>query len=366
MRVAVIHDWLNGMRGGEKVLEAILEMYPEAEVFTLFVQREKLSPFLRKFPIHVSWLQYVPFGISHYRHFLPLLPFFVRTLNVSEFDLVISSSHCVAKGVRKGPHAKHITYIHAPMRYMWERFEDYFGKGQAGRITRLVAKVIQPFLRAWDRRVTQKDRVDLLVTNSKFIGNQCARFYHRDFQVIHPFVDAARFNAPRNVKDYYLLFGAFAPYKKIDLAVRAFKGFGRKLVVAGNGQDLEKLLELCGESENITYIQSPSDSEVTRLYSEAKAFIFPGIEDFGITPLEAMASGCPVIAMGEGGALETVTDETGVFFTIQNEKGLRDAVISFEKRESSFNEAAIRAHAATFSKEKFQKELKLVVAKTLN
>jgi glycosyltransferase involved in cell wall biosynthesis len=343
------------MRGGESVLEAILELYPKAEIFTLIAEPEKVSEKIRKHRIHTSPLQKIPGAVARYRHFLPMMPKAIESFDLRGFDLIISSSHCVAKGIRKPQSATHISYVHAPMRYIWDRFEDYFGSGQASLPVRIAANVVRSRLQRWDRRTSSRENVDLILANSKFIADRVLEFWGREATVVHPFVDLARFSAPRDPKDYYLVFGAFAPYKRVDLAIEAFRKLHLPLVVAGGGQDLDKIRHLV-EGTQIRLVANPSNAEVARLFSECRALIFPGVEDFGITPLEAMAAGAPVVAIDAGGARETVTPETGVFFREQTVESLTSAILRLERGEAKPSEAACRRRAADFSKTRFQRE----------
>jgi glycosyltransferase involved in cell wall biosynthesis len=356
MRVAVVHDWLNGMRGGEKVLEAILELYPQADVFTLIADPHRLSPAILSRRIFVSFLQKIPGALRYYRHLLPLMPWAVSTLDVSRYDLVISSSHCVAKGVRRSRRAVHVSYVHAPMRYMWFRFEDYFGKKQVSFWVRLAAQILRPWIQGWDRRVSQANRVDALVANSRFIASQIDSAYSRTAEVVHPFVDLARFSRPRDPKDFCLMVGAFAPNKRVDLAIEAFNQLGRRLLIVGNGQEENRLRKMAGPT--IEFLGEQSGAKISELYSQCQAFIFPGVEDFGITPLEAMASGAPVVAFAQGGALETVTEETGVFFSAQDAGSLIEAISTLEKNQRSgkISESACRSRAQLFTRDRFKRE----------
>jgi glycosyltransferase involved in cell wall biosynthesis len=354
LRVALVHDWLTGMRGGEYVLEAIAEMFPRSELYTLLYIPGKISPTLTTLKRHVSWLQRVPAAEKRYRHFLPLMPSMIERFDLTGCDLVISSSHCVAKGIRKPAGAVHVSYVHAPMRYMWDRFDDYFGPGRASAPVRLAAAAIRERMQAWDRRVSGEGNVDALVANSGFIARQVERAYGRAAQVIYPFADLSRFELPRKAGRNYLMVGAFAPYKKVELAIEAFNRLKLPLVIVGSGQEEAKLKRLAGPT--VELVGALSNAAIADLYSKCRAFVFPGVEDFGITPLEAMASGAPVIAYGEGGAAETVTEKTGLLFKPQTVEALMDAVNRVESGEARFDEAACRARAREFSKDRFQRE----------
>lgn len=354
-RVAVVHDWLNGMRGGEAVLEAILDLYPNAEIFTLVCEPDKISAKIGRHTIHTSALQKIPGAVTNYRYFLPVMPKAIEAFDLRGFDLVVSSSHCVAKGIRKPESATHVSYVHAPMRYIWDRFEDYFGSGRAKLPIRVAANVLRGKLQKWDRRTSAKANLDVILANSKFISDRILEFWGRESRVVHPFVDLSRFSAPRAPEDFYLVFGAFAPYKRIDLAIDAFRKLHLPLVVAGGGQEADRIRELV-KGTKITLLPNPTNAEVEKLFTQCRALVFPGIEDFGITPLEAMAAGAPVIAIDAGGARETVTPETGVFFGEQTVESLTAAILKLERGDVKISEAACRRRAADFSKTRFQRE----------
>ena len=364
-KVALVHDWLNGMRGGEIVFEALLDLFPSAEVFTLIYDPSNLSPSLReklnRTQVHTSWLNRFALTRKKYRQLLPLLPFAIRSFDLYPFDLIVSSSHCVAHGVKKHPGAFHLSYIHAPMRYMWDRFEDYFGKGKINFFFRWIAVLLRPFLQAWDRRTAQKDRVDQLVANSGFIAEEIKRCYGREAKVIYPFAKLERFQNPRKRGNYYLMVGALAPYKRTDLAMEAFARLGFPLKIVGGGQDEVRLkaLKVKLNAPNIEFItrDEATNEKIEKLYSECKAFVFPGKEDFGITPLEAMASGAPVVAFNAGGASETVTNETGVLFSPQTVDALVNAVMDIESGRKSISEEACRHRANFFTQDRFKKEI---------
>ena len=355
-RVALIHDWLTGMRGGEYVLEAIAELFPDAELFTLVEAPGTISPALTRLRRHVSWLQKMPGGVSRYRHYLPLMPKAIESFDLTGFDLIVSSSHCVAKGIRRPPGAVHVSYVHAPMRYMWDRFDEYFGPGKASLPVRLAAHAVRGCLQSWDRRASSADNVDLLIANSHFIAEQISRAYGRKAEVVHPFADLSRFTLPRGSGRKYLMVTAFAPYKRVDLAIEAFNRLALPLQIVGSGQDEARLRAMAGPT--VEFLGSASNDQVADLYAKCRAFVFPGVEDFGITPLEAMASGAPVIAFGEGGAAETVIDgRTGLFFRPQSAEGLMEAVTRIESGLVAFDESACRARAAEFTRGRFQREL---------
>jgi len=286
----------------------------------------------------------------------------MSSLKLDDFDLIVSSSHCVAKGVRKRKDAVHVSYVHAPMRYMWARFDEYFGPGQAPLHVRLAAQLCRPFLQSWDRRVSIHRRVDQLVANSMYIARQIDTAYKREPRVVYPFVDISRFAAARRPGSKYLIVGAFAPYKRIDLAIEAFNRLKLPLQIVGSGQDEKKLRAIAGPT--IEFLGALSNEEIAALYSSCKAFVFPGAEDFGITPLEAMSAGAPVIAFAEGGAMETVTERTGVFFSPQTVESMMEAILKIQNGTVLIHESDCRARAAVFSRDRFQRELAAVIRQT--
>src|SRR5262252_6157759 len=289
MRVALVHDWLVTYRGGEKVLAAIAELYPGADLFTLIHKSGPFPKVLENRPIHTSFLQRVPGINRRYRYFLPFFPAAVEALDLRGFDLVISSSHCVAKGIRKPEGARHLSYVHAPMRYMWDRFEDYFGKSRASFVTRAAAHLVRPGLQFWDRRSSKG--VDRFLANSRYVADKIDRYYGREAFVLPPPVELERF-------------------RELKLP----------LWVVGSGQEEARLrAELPPNAKMIGQI---SDEELSRVYQDARALVFTANEDFGIAPLEAQAAGRPVIALRRGGALETLTSATALFFDEQTPQAL--------------------------------------------
>jgi glycosyltransferase involved in cell wall biosynthesis len=347
------------MRGGEAILDALCELFPQAELFTLLQTDFKMSPrILAGRKVHHSYLQKfmkVPRFQQGYRSLLPLFPHAISKLDLSSFDLVVSNTHCVAKGAKSRPGAVHISYVSTPMRYMWDLFDDYFGPGRAGLVTRSAANLLRKPLQEWDVRSTQG--VDALAANSNFVRERIEKFWGRDdAEVVNPFVDVDRFSVlglKQSVGDFYLIVSAFAPYKRIDIAIEAFRRLGLPLLIVGRGQDEERLRGLSKGLSKIQFLGGLSNSAIAELYQKSRALIFPGLEDFGITPLESMASGRPVIGYGKGGLLDTVTSDTGILFPEQSADSLVAAVRDFEARISSFSSERARARAKEFSREVF-------------
>lgn len=342
-RVAVIHDWLTGMRGGEAVLEAILEALPGADLFTLFHFPGSVSPAIEARTIRTSWLQPMAQRVRDYRAFLPLFPFASRSWDLSGYDLIISSSHCVAKSVdAKGK--PHLSYCHTPMRYIWDRFDDYFPRERPVR--RAAGSVVAGALRKWDVRTAGE--VTKFVANSTFVADRIRRYYGRESEVIHPFVDEEFLSAPLagSRGDYHVVVSALVPYKKVDLAIAS----GRKLIVIGAGPLLEKLRSAA--PPNVELPGSVERSRIVSLLSRARSLILPGMEDFGITPLEAMALGTPVVALGAGGVLDSVIPgRTGIFFERPDVESLRRALDEVEN--VPWDRETLRRHAAGFSRSRF-------------
>jgi glycosyltransferase involved in cell wall biosynthesis len=354
-RVAVVHDWLTGQRGGEHVLEAILDLFPDAEIFTLFHYPGRVSPAIERHTIHTSSLQRLATRASNYRHLLPLFPRAIREWDFSGFDLVISSSHCVAKGVDTGT-ATHVSYCHTPMRYVWDRFDDYFPPGKPLR--RLAGNVIAGPLREWDRRTAAN--VDIFVANSSFVRERIRRFYGRDAEVIHPFVDDGFFEAPLDAPraGYHLVLSALVPYKRIDLAIDAARLAGERLLIVGSGPDEQHLRAAAGDAAE--FLGWVSRDRVLELLSGATSLVIPGVEDFGITPLESMACGTPVIAVAAGGVLETVVDgTTGILVPEADAPALAAAMRQASR--TPWSREALRARAAHFSRRRFQEEFRTLI-----
>ena len=346
-QVAVIHDWLTGMRGGESVLEGILDVVPDAELFTLFHFPGKVSRKIESRPIHTSSLQRIASAVRDYRKLLPLFPRAVRKWDLSRFDLIISSSHCVAKGVdaRGKPH---LSYCHTPMRYMWDRFDDYFPRSRP--LLRATVSMFKAGLQRWD---VKTEGVTQFVANSNFVRERIRKYYDRDATVIHPFVSEEFLARPINSdrEDFDLIISALAPYKRLELAIDS----GRPLVIIGDGPMRRRLQRRAGP--NVKFLGSVSREVILDYLSRARTLVLPGVEDFGITPLEAMAAGTPVVAFRGGGALDTVVEgRTGIFFDEPVVNSIRGALEQAGARQ--WNRGQIREHAASFSRARFQQQMK--------
>ncbi len=357
-RVAIVHDWLPVVGGAERVLEQLLHLYPNAELYTLFdfLTREQ-APFLAGKTVHTSFLQKFPFSQKIYRHLLPFFPFAVEQFDLSSYDLVISSSSAVAKGVITSPDQLHVCYCHSPMRYAWDLQEQYLKQtGMKSGLRSFVVRYVLYKLRIWD--VVSSNRVDSFIANSGYIRNRISKTYRRDATVIYPPVDTKRFQIKKTKDDFYLAASRQVPYKRIDLIVKAFRNMpDKKLVVIGDGPEHKKIKALAGD--NVTVLGYRGDDVLLDHLRRAKAFIFAAQEDFGILPVEAQACGTPVIAFGRGGARETVLDKiTGLLFEEQTEASLIDAIARFERLQHNFRADVISRHASEFSVERFQRELK--------
>jgi glycosyltransferase involved in cell wall biosynthesis len=357
LRVALVHDWLTGMRGGEKVLELLCERFPSAPLFTLLHIPGSVSGSIADRPIHTSLLQRMPQAFTKYRNYLPLFPAFAELNKASGADLVFSTSHAVAKSMVKRSKARqqfHICYIHTPMRYAWDLFDDYFGPERVGRFaSRLFFTPLVKLLRMYD--VHTCHRVDLFLANSNYVAQRVRRTYGRHADVLAPPVDTERFlSATRSPEDRYLVVSAMVPYKRVDQAIRACAALNRKLRIVGKGPELASLKQLASSlNADVEFVGFATDDMLTDFYSRARALLFPGVEDFGIVPVEAIACGCPVIALGIGGILDSMTGDTAVFYQSPSEDGLIDAIQRFEARESTFVESDLRARASLFSKANF-------------
>ena len=356
-RIAVVHDWLTGMRGGEAVLEAILDVLPGAELFTLFHFKGSVSAKIESRRIHTSWLQPLARRVRDYRNLLPLFPSAVRQWDFSDFDLIVSSSHAVAKGVRaRGK--PHLCYCHTPMRYIWDRFDDYFPPSRP--LQRALVAPIAARLRRWDRSTAAE--VTHFVANSNFVRDRIARFYGREAEVIHPFVDDLFLREPLVDRrdDHHVVVSALVPYKQVEIAIDAIESSARKLVVIGGGPLLEKLR--ARTSPNVQFLGSVERSRIVSVVARARSLILPGVEDFGITPLEAMALGTPVVALGTGGVRDSVVSgRTGIFFERPDVESLRRAIDEVESQQ--WDRETLRRHAAGFSRGRFLEQFRAALGR---
>jgi len=358
-RVALVHDWLTGMRGGERCLEVFCELFPEAPLYTLLHVPGSVSPVIERRRIVTSFVQRLPRAATRYRHYLPLFPAAIRRFDLRGFDLVLSLSHCAAKAVRRPPGALHLSYCFSPMRYVWDLYDDYAGP-RSGWLTRAVMPAAAAALRAWDRRT---ESVDGFIAISHHIAERIHRVYGRDADVIHPPVEVARFRPVSGPGEYYLVVSALVPYKRGDLAVAAANRLRRRLIVVGTGPEAARLRAAGGPT--VEFLGWRSDAEVADLYARCRAVLFPAVEDYGIVPLEAAAAGRPTIALARGGALETMvglgrSDDppTAVFFDDQTEEGLTGAMLAFEAAATRFAPAALRARAEQFDRPVFAQRLR--------
>ncbi len=321
MKVALIHDWLNGMRGGEKVLEHICDIFPDAPIFSLHGEIEKLSDKLKNKKIQFSFIQKLPLKNKFYRYYLPLYPKAIESFNLKDYDIAISTSHCAAKGIKTHKNLCHISYCFTPIRYVWDFSEEYFGA------KKYIFSPILKYIKSWDIKTSK--RVYKFITISKTVQRRIKNYYQRESTIIYPPCNY-RFTPHTKKKDYYLILSALVPYKKIDLAIEVFNELKYPLIIAGTGPEEKKLKKIA--QRNIKFLGWIDENKKIELYKNAKAFIFPGVEDFGITPLEAIAFGTPVIAINKGGVTETVTNETGIFFDSQTKDSLQKAIKQFEKK----------------------------------
>jgi glycosyltransferase involved in cell wall biosynthesis len=372
MRVALVHDWLTGMRGGEKVLEELCLLFPEAPLYTLVHVPGSVSPVIEAREIHTSVLSRLPGIARHYRRFLPLFPWLIERFDLSGYDLVVSTSSCVAKGAVPGDGAVHVSYVHSPMRYVWDRYDDYFGPGKAGLVTRAAMALCRRPLQRWDTR--SADRVHRFLANSGFVAERIRRCYGREADVIPPPVDATAFRPNGDTPGReWLVVSAFAPYKRIDVAIEAARIAGVPLAVVGRGPEEARLRRLAGP--NVRFLGWTSDDELVELYSRCRAVLVPGVEDFGITPLEAMACGRPVVAFAEGGALETVVGAawegdpggvsegpvTGLLVREQTAEAFARAILAVEREPERWPAGACRARAELFDRPRFRERLRVAL-----
>jgi len=367
MKVAIVHEWFVNYAGSEKVVEEIIKVFPQAELFALvdFLAEDERG-FLGDRPVHTSFIQRLPKARSAFRNYLPLMPLAVEQFDLSGYDLVISSNHAVAKGVITGPGQVHISYVHTPIRYAWDLQHQYLREsGLEKGFKAWIARLSLHYLRLWDSRTAHG--VDGFLANSKYIARRIRKTYGRDSKVVYPPVDIARFTMGSEKEDFYLAASRMVPYKRMPMIVEAFVAMPkRQLFVIGDGPELQRIKALARNASNVTILGYQPTNVLADYMARARAFVFAAEEDFGITPVEAQASGTPVIAYGAGGALETVTSSTdptkrtGLFFHNQTAEAVRDAVYEFEAA-GEFRPEICRANAERFSVENFRQELRQAV-----
>jgi glycosyltransferase involved in cell wall biosynthesis len=346
-RVALVHDWLTGMWGGEKCLEVLAEIFPRADLYTLVHRKGTVSPTIETRRIVESWIARWPAGRSHYRWYAPLYPLAIESFDLGAYDLVVSTSHCVAKGAVTRADTLHVCYCFTPVRYFWDLYPEYFGPGRGGFVSRMAAPFLAHYYRLWDR--VSADRVDLFLADSAHVRDRIAKHYRRPSIVIHPPADTEAFTpspsaAPENAP--YLIVSALVPYKGVERAIRVCAARGRGLRVVGTGPEEKRLRALAGPT--VRFEGWLSEEALRAAYRECRALIQAHEEDFGIAPVESLASGRPVIALAKGGVLEVVTPECGVLYDDPTDAGLDTALRAFEARV--FDPATLRARAMEFSR----------------
>mgnify|MGYP002640846393 CR=1 FL=1 len=361
MKVAIVHFVLLYMSGAEKVLEALCELYPDADIFTHVYKPEKISSFIRSHNIQTTFINKLPGAAEYYQYYLPLMPYALEQLDLSEYDLIISGESGPTKGIVPGPDSFHICYCHSPMRYVWDMYHEYTDRKSMFLKPPLAYFVHK--LKIWDHSTAS--RVDTFVANSSFISRRIKKYYRRESIIISPPVNTEEFKSADNIGDYYLWLGRFIQYKRPDLAIDAFNKMGKKLVMIGEGEELADCKARA--LNNIEFLGFQPIEVVKEMLAGSRALIFPGIEDAGITPVESMASGRPVIAYNKGGIQDTVIDgKTGVLFNEQTSISLQEAVVEFETNIDDFNPTLIVKHAQQFSKDHFKKSFEKIVQEELN
>ena len=358
MRVAIVHDWFKIEGGAESVVTSLLHIYPNADFFSLvdFFSDEQRKRILSDKKVTYTFIQRLPFAKKYFQHYLFLFPLAIERLDLRQYDLVISSSHAVAKGVLTGPEQLHICYCHTPMRYAWDMYFSYKEEHQINGFKERFLFYVLHKIRVWD--VISSNRVDHFIANSSFVQKRIKKYYRRESSVIHPPVDAHRFQLNEKKEDFYFTASRLVPYKKIKMIVDAFVKNGKRLIVAGGGADLKEIESMA--TENITVLGHISDEKMIELMKKARAFVFAAQEDFGIIPVEAMMCGTPIIAYSKGGIKDTMIDGiTGVLYDEQTESSLNSAIKKFE--ESSFDHKAIAQYASSFSNERFEQEVKTFI-----
>jgi len=352
MKIALIHDHLAQDGGAEKVLRVFADMFPEAPIYTLLAEKEVAKNFGDR--LRTSIIQRLPGGVKHYQWYMPFMPMAVEFFDLNEFDIVLSDASAFAKGVITGTDTLHICYCHTPTRYIWDYTHQYIKELRYNKYLKKIISLILNYIRLWDRQAA--DRVDSYIANSKTVKNRISKYYRRSSTVIYPPVEVDSFQVADTTGEYFLIGGRLAPYKRVDVVVETFVKLGLPLKIFGDGVDLPRLRRIAAGAPNVEFLGRVDERRKAELYRRSRAFINPQEEDFGITAVEAMASGRPVIAYNRGGATETVIDGvTGLFFNEQTVESLSDAVTRFS--EITFVPSTIRQHAEKFSTQRFKAEI---------
>jgi glycosyltransferase involved in cell wall biosynthesis len=385
MKVALVHDWLTGMRGGERCLEVFCELFPAADIFTLLHAKGSVSSTIEKHPIQTSFIQHLPRSSQWYRNYLPLFPIAIKSFDLQGYDLVISASHCVAKGIHVPTGTCHLAYIFTPMRYIWDQFDLYFvNGGVTSCLRRNAMRVIRPWLQEWDR--SSNNHIDAFIAISQHVAVRIRSYWNRGSMVVYPPVNWEAYATSYQDDGFYLMVTSLTPYKRVDLAIKAANTLGFTLKIIGNGPETKLLLALAGPSVELLGWQP--DHVVSEYLARCRALIFPGEEDFGIVPLEAMSCGKPVVAYGKGGVLETVVplnprgemmmergatgmgtnleSPTGVFFYEQSVASLIDALQLFERQNDCFDPVSIRQHVASFDRIHFKQRIQEIITQCVH
>jgi glycosyltransferase involved in cell wall biosynthesis len=374
MRVAIVHHWFISLAGGERVIDTIGSLFPTADIFTLFLDKQKLPPALRNRKIITSFLDKTPAARRAHRHLLPLYPLAVEMLNLSGYDLVITSDSGPMKGVLTDPGATHICYCHSPMRYLWDAHSAYLN-GMSPMI-KTIFSLASHYVRNWDYSAAQ--RVDHFIANSNYVAGRIRKYYRRESTIIHPPINTSQSFLAGKHEDYYLAVGRLVPYKRTDILINACRKLGRKLVIAGDGPELNRLKKT--SQKNVEFLEEVDEAQLRHLYAHCRALLFAADEDFGMVPLEAQSYGRPVIAFGKGGSLETVIGTydprpeifirersayTGIFFREQTANSLADAILSFESCEEIFVPRSIQRHAQRFDTSLFLDRMRNYISSVL-
>lgn len=358
MKVALVHDHLAQDGGAEQVLKILTRLFSDAPIYTLLYEKKNANKYYKDRKIETSIIQKLPGGVKHYQWYMPFMPMAVEFFDMSPYDLVISDASAFAKGVITSANTLHVCYCHTPTRYIWDYTHQYINELKYNKYFKKIISLVLNYIRIWDRQAA--DRVDAFVANSETVKKRIKKYYQRDAEVIYPPVEVNKFHIAKDLGDYFLIGGRLAPYKRVDIVIEAFKKIDKKLKIFGDGVDLVRLKKIANNSKNIEFLGRVDDEQKADLYSKCLAFINPQEEDFGITVVEAMASGRPVLAFNKGGATETIIEnETGKFFNEQTAAAIVEAVSNFNLNK--FNPEKIRLHSLKFSAERFADEILIFI-----